>query len=132
MKKEIEVVGAALVKGGKVLALRRKNGIDSVVHKYEFVGGKVECGETHAEALKRECGEELSLQISVGEKIATVRHEYPEFIVNLSVYLCKTLSSYTLKEHEEERWLSVSELNPDDWAPADAEILCILKNRFKH
>ena len=63
MKSRITVVGAAIVKEGKLLALRRADGNDEVIHKFEFVGGKVEEGETPEEALKRECIEELSLEV---------------------------------------------------------------------
>ena len=69
MKNRIIVVGAAIVKDGQVLALRRADGIDEVKHKFEFVGGKVEEGETPQEALIRECREELSLEIEVGDLI---------------------------------------------------------------
>lgn len=67
MKNRIEVVGAAIVKDGRILALRRSDGIDQVKHKFEFAGGKVEKGETHYQALMRECMEELSLEIEVGD-----------------------------------------------------------------
>lgn len=124
MKPNYRVVGAAIVKEGKVLALRRKNGIDSVIHKYEFVGGKVEEGETPEIALKRECLEELSLDIEVGSLVCSpVRHEYPEFSIELSIYFAKPLSEYKLNEHEEEKWIYFSDLKPEEWSPADRFIL---------
>ena len=55
MKTHINVVGAAIVKDGKLLALRRADGNEEVIHKFEFVGGKVEEGETPEQALIREC-----------------------------------------------------------------------------
>lgn len=134
MKQHLEVVGAAIVRDGKLLALRRRNGIDSVIHKFEFVGGKVEEGETHEQALKRECREELSLDIEVGDCLTTVGYSYPEYNITLSVYVCKMLSGYTLSEHEEERWIDSRQLTPEEWVPADSKFLGILKTgyvRFK-
>ena len=63
MKPHFNVVGAAVVKDGKVLALRRSDGNESVIHKFEFVGGKIKDGETQKQALIRECWEELSLEV---------------------------------------------------------------------
>lgn len=122
-----KVVGAAIVRDGKLFALRRKHGIESTVHKFEFVGGKIEEGETPQAALKRECREELSLEVEVGERLTTVNYSYPEYSIELSVYLCKMLSGYSLTEHEEERWFDCAELDPAEWAPADSKFLNILK-----
>jgi 8-oxo-dGTP diphosphatase len=131
IKKPIyNVVGAAIVMRGEVLALRRSSGIDSVIHKFEFVGGKIDEGETPEEALARECMEELSLSVMVGEKINTVEYEYPEYIVNLTVYFVTPLSPYRLNVHEEERWIKCSDLDPDEWAPADQSALRILKKGY--
>lgn len=130
MKPRFNVVGAAVVKGGKVLALRRSDGNESVIHKFEFVGGKIEEGETPQEALKRECMEELSLEIEVGERLSTVEYEYSDYSVVLSVYCAKPLSDYKVKIHEEEKWVSYNELDAKEWAPADREFLRILKKGF--
>lgn len=130
MKPFFNVVGAAIVKKGKLLALRRSGGIDSVIHKFEFVGGKIEDGETPEQALRRECREELSLEVEVGERLTTVNYEYPEYTVGLSVYLCKMLSDYSLSEHEEEAWMDCTCLSPEEWAPADGEFLNILRKGY--
>lgn len=130
MKPRYEVVGAAIIRDGKVLALRRSNGIESIIHKFEFVGGKVEEGETHQQALSRECMEELSLSIDIGDKLTTVEYEYPEHIINLSVYFVTPLSDWKLTCHEEERWIDCKELDPTDWAPADSQFLHILKKGY--
>lgn len=127
MKTRITVVGAAIVKNGRLLALRRADGNDEVIHKFEFVGGKVEEGETPEQALKRECMEELSLEIEVGDLLNTIEYDYPNTSVCLSVYFVKPLSSYELKVHEEERWFECSKLDPAEWAPADKAFLGTLK-----
>lgn len=130
MKPRFNVVGAAIIKEGKVLALRRADGIESVVHKFEFVGGKIEQGETPQTALKRECIEELSLEIEVGDLLNTIEYEYPDFTVVLSVYCATALSEYVVKEHEEDKWIACDELDAEEWAPADREFLRILKNGY--
>lgn len=130
MKPHYNVVGAAILKDGKLLALRRSDGNESVIHKFEFVGGKVEEGETEEEALVRECREEISLEISVLEKLNTIEYEYTDCIVSLSVYFVKPLSDYKLKVHEEDRWLDCSEIDAFDWAPADREFLSTIKNGY--
>lgn len=130
MKPHFNVVGAAIIKDGKVLALRRSDGNESVIHKFEFAGGKVKQGETSKQALIRECWEELSLDIEIGELLNSIEYEYSDCTVSLSVYFAKPLSGYTVKVHEEDKWLDPAELDPLDWAPADRAFLMILKNGY--
>ena len=93
MKKHLQVVGAVVVREGKVLAARRgESRYPYVAHKYEFVGGKVEAGETEEEALLRELREELRVQARVLAPFASVTHEYPDFVVTLHTYRCEFLS----------------------------------------
>ncbi len=128
MKPHFNVVGAAVVKDGKVLALRRSDGNESVIHKFEFVGGKIKDGETQKQALIRECWEELSLEVEIGELLNSIEYEYSDCTVTLSIYFAKPLSGYTVKVHEEDKWLYPAELDPMDWAPADRAFLMILKS----
>lgn len=127
MKPHITVVGAAIVKDGKLLALRRADGNDEVIHKFEFVGGKVEEGETPEQAIIRECREELLLEIEVLGILNTIEYDYPNTSVNLSVYFVRPLSDYKLNVHEEERWFDCSDIDPAEWAPADKAFLGSLK-----
>ncbi len=121
MKKE--VVAALIVQNGKFLACKRpkekaRGGL------WEFVGGKVEAGETHEEALARECREELAIEVKVGEKFFEVTHAYPDLTVHLSLYRCEIVGgTLTLLEHEEIRWLTPSEAQDYSFCPADTPIL---------
>lgn len=131
MKKEISVAAALIFENGKLLATKRGDcKYAYVAHKYEFAGGKIEDGERGEDCVKRELKEELDMDVKVGNLFAIERFEYPDFIVNLSVYECERLSDFTLKEHESYAWLSPSELNEDDFAPADKEILATIKRVF--
>ena len=120
--KKLHVVGAAIVEGGKVLAAKRgESKYEYVAHKYEFVGGKVEAGESERDALVREVREELGAEVEVTGHLIRIEHTYPDFAIELSVYFCKLLSGYRLTEHESLCWMSVSGLNAEEWAPADAQ-----------
>lgn len=110
-----------------MLALRRAKGTAETVHKLEFAGGKIEEGESSSEALVRECREELSAEIETGDLVRTVDYTYPEFSLTLSVYYARLLSDFTLNEHEEALWLDCASLKASDWAPADRDIVNILK-----
>lgn len=127
MKEKLTVVGAAIISDGRVLALRRKFGNESVIHKFEFVGGKVLDGEDPKQALMRECLEELNMKIEVGDKLATIDYDYPDMTITLTVYFAKALSDFELIEHEESVWMDTRDLKDDEWAPADTEFLDILK-----
>ncbi len=122
--KRLQVVGAIFVENNRVFAARRGDSrYPYVAHKYEFAGGKVESGENYPQALERELKEEMGLTAEVIRPYMTVRHTYPDFVVTLHTYLCEMRSEYRLLEHEEGRWLSVDQLDPDEWAPADAPIV---------
>ncbi len=131
MKKEISVATALIFENGKLFATRRGECKYSyVAHKYEFPGGKIEQGESAQDCVKRELKEELNMDVKVGALFAVERFEYPDFIINLSVYECERLSDFTLKEHENYAFFSPSELNETDFAPADKEILSTIKRVF--
>ena len=132
MKKHLNVVGALIIREGKVLAARRgESPYAYVAHKYEFVGGKIEQGESPQEALCRELREELRAEASVGELFETVFHDYPDFCITLSVYRCTLKEGYENTEHEELRWIPLQDLNAADWAPADGPIVKNLRSRHR-
>ena len=70
------VVAAIIEKDGKVLICRRAEG-QAHEGKWEFPGGKVEAGESLADALARELQEELAIEASIGEEITRYEYEYP-------------------------------------------------------
>ena len=123
-----EVVAALIWRGNKFLACQRP------AHKtrgllWEFVGGKVEPGETKEEALIRECKEELNVLIEVGDIYMDVIHSYSDLDVHLTVYEAKIVNGYPQKlEHSDIRWITVDEIDDLQFCPADEPILTKLRN----
>ena len=116
---EIEVVGAAIIEGNKVLATQRSE-IMKLPLKWEFPGGKIQKGETHEEALIRELREELGIDISVGNFIAKGSSVVDDRLINLYVYSAKILKGTPqAREHARIVWMDIEEIMKLDWAEAD-------------
>ncbi|UIZ92924.1 (deoxy)nucleoside triphosphate pyrophosphohydrolase [Corynebacterium sp. CNCTC7651] len=127
MPKQIDVVGAVLVKDGLVLAAQRGPGM-SMAGMWEFPGGRIEPGETPEESLARELLEELGIRVEVGNHVVTTSHEYDFGIVNLSTYYCTLLDvTPAAVEHAEIRWVAPADLGNLEWAPADVEAVGMLQ-----
>lgn len=130
-KKHIQVAAALLFKDGKIFAAKRGDSpYPYVAHKYEFPGGKIEAGESGADAVKRELKEELNMDVTVGGLYACHTFEYPDFVITLSLYECEMRTSFLLKEHESYAWIAPTDLKEAEWAPADADILAGLRRIF--
>lgn len=121
MKKYIKVVGAVIIKDGKILCAQR-NENTSLPLMWEFPGGKIEENESPENALKRELMEEMQCDISVGDKIVTTVHEYDFATIELTTFYAEMLNDQiVLEEHADMKWLSPNELGTIEWAPADVE-----------
>ena len=98
---------------------------------WEFVGGKVEPGETKKQALIRECQEELAITLNVGEIFMDVTHEYPDLTVHLTLFHETIREGIPLKlEHNDIRWITVDEIDQYEFCPADVEILRRIKDAY--
>ena len=94
---------------------------------WEFVGGKVEEGESQQQALKRECKEELDIEISVGGKFASVTHEYSDITVHLTLFNAAiSRGEPKILEHEAIKWITPAEIPKYDFCPADKVFLDLL------
>ena len=91
---------------------------------WEFVGGKVEPGESKEAALIRECQEELAVTLTVGDVFMEVVHEYPDITVRLTLFNAVIAQGVPQKlEHNDIRWITPAEIPQYDFCPADVEIL---------
>ena len=125
-------VAAALIWGnGRFMICRRP------AHKargllWEFVGGKVEPGETKQQALVRECMEELAVKVTVGDVFMELVHEYPDITVRLTLFNAAIAEGEPqLLEHCDIKWITPAEIGKYDFCPADEEILKKIINDHK-
>ena len=118
-----EVVAALIWDNDKFMICQRPT------HKargllWEFVGGKVEAGESKEAALIRECQEELAVTLSVGDVFMEVVHEYPDITVRLTLFNAVIAEGVPRKlEHNDVRWITPAEIPQYNFCPADVEIL---------
>ena len=95
---------------------------------WEFVGGKVEKGETGQQALVRECKEELGVTVSVRDVFMDVVHEYPDLTVHLTLFNASIAEGVPqLLEHNDIKWITPAQIDDFDFCPADEEILKKIK-----
>ena len=124
-----EVVAALIWQGERFMACQRP------AHKargllWEFVGGKVEPGETKEDALVRECREELDVTVAVRDVFMEVTHEYPDMTVHLTLFNAEIAEGTPkMLEHNNIRWITREEIDTLSFCPADVEILEELKKR---
>ena len=98
---------------------------------WEFVGGKVEPGETKQQALIRECREELAITLDIGEVFMDVTHEYPDLTVHLTLLNATIREGVPQKlEHNDIRWISPAETGNYEFCPADEEILGRIREKL--
>ena len=118
-----EVVAALIWEQDKFMICQRP------AHKargllWEFVGGKVEAGETKEQALVRECREELAVVLEVGTVFMDVVHTYPDLTVHLTLFNASIREGVPQKlEHNDIRWITVEEIGQYAFCPADETIL---------
>lgn len=119
----VQVVAALIWDGDRFLACQRP------AHKarglmWEFVGGKVESGESREEALLRECMEELGIEINIHNIYFEVDHVYPDITIHLTLFNASIKSGTPqLYEHNALYWMHPSEIPNYIFCPADDEIL---------
>ena len=126
-----EVVAALIWDNDKFMICQRP------AHKargllWEFVGGKVESGETKEQALIRECREELAVTLSVGDVFMNVVHEYPDLTVHLTLFNATIADGEPqMLEHNDIKWITPSEISNYNFCPADVEILKEITKRYE-
>ncbi len=125
-----EVVAALIRRGDRFMICQRpENKARGLL--WEFVGGKIEPDETPAEALVRECHEELDITVSPGSLFSEIVHEYPDITVHLAVYNADIVDGVPrLLEHNDIKWITSDEIEKYDFCPADTDILKIIKKSY--
>lgn len=122
-KKVIEVVAALIWREDKFLICQRPANKSRAL-LWEFVGGKVEDGETREQALIRECREELAINVVTKDLFMEVNYEYSDIIVHLFVFSCLILQGEPkLLEHNAIKWITVEEVDNFDFCSADKQIV---------
>ena len=128
-----EVVAALIWDGDRFLICQRPaNKARGLL--WEFVGGKVEPGESPQQALARECREELGIGLSVGRAFLDVTHEYPDIRIHMTLYNATIAEGAPQKlEHNDIRWITRDEIGRYEFCPADEAILkSLMSLRFHH
>jgi len=127
---KIRVVAAVVKEGDKYLCTQRcRSHLSYISEHWEFPGGKVKANENDYEALIREIREEMAWDVFVGRKLGTIEHDYPDFSIILTAYLCKGANPDDIKlfEHLDCQWLTLEEMQNLRWTEADKKILALLQ-----
>ena len=125
--KVIAVVAAVIYKDGAYFTTQR--GYGEYEGMWEFLGGKIETGESRDVALKREIQEELGVDIAIENLLCTTEYDYPSFHLTMHCYLCSIASGeIELREHKSALWLTSDRLKDVAWLPADKEVIDKLRS----
>ena len=121
----IVVVAAIIEQDDRFLLTRRQKGAH-LEGLWEFPGGKIDVGETHAEALARELREELDVDVDVGDLRFHTTHDYDDRSVALYFYQCRLRGTPRPLLGQQMGWVARSELAALAFPPADAELIKVL------
>jgi 8-oxo-dGTP diphosphatase len=119
----VEVVAGLIWKEGKFMICQRpENKARALL--WEFVGGKVERGESREDALIRECKEELDVTVKPIDVFCTVDHVYPDITIRLILFNAEIVEGEPkMLEHNDLKWITAEEIDNYQFCPADKEIL---------
>jgi 8-oxo-dGTP diphosphatase len=120
------VVVAAVIERDDHFFLTRRHAGVHLEAMWEFPGGKVDAGETHAAALRREIREELDADVDVQALVFEITHEYPDRAVALYFYRCSLRGEPRPLLGQEMRWVPRGELASLPFPPADTELITLL------
>ncbi|MEJ7559039.1 MAG: (deoxy)nucleoside triphosphate pyrophosphohydrolase [Pedobacter sp.] len=121
-KSVLVVCGIIKDSEGNVLVTQRSATM-ALPFKWEFPGGKVEQGESHEEAIKREINEELHIKILIINRLPEFTHQYPTFTITLIPFVCNIVRGLIkLTEHHAFRWVNPNNLLDLEWAAADIPV----------
>lgn len=121
-RRVLPVVAAAVMNAGQQILIARRGEHETYAGQWEFPGGKIETGETPVNALVRELKEELGLDVDPASMVSLgkITHAYTPYDVQLEVFIVQWSGQViVLADHSEMAWVSVSDLQSHNLAPAD-------------
>jgi 8-oxo-dGTP diphosphatase len=125
-RRQIRVVGAMLEKEAGRYLITQRRPTASLPLLWEFPGGRVQEGESDAEALARELKEEMGVEVRVGEQVMHLRHDYPDYEIDFRVFRCSLASGESEIQHlkvYDHRWVTLAEMSKYQFPAADARTL---------
>lgn len=126
MDRSVNVAAAIVIEGRRILAAQRGHG--ELAGGWEFPGGKIEPGETAAQACVREVREELGVTVCDLKPFLSLEYDYPSFHMHLETFTCTMgEGEINLTDHTDLRWLAEDELDSVAWLPADIQVANALK-----
>lgn len=126
----VQVV-AALIRDGEKFMIFQRPSTKTRAYQWEFVGGKVEQGESLEDALIRECREEIGVTVRVGDIFTEVDHEYPDITIHLTLFIAEIAEGEVqMLEHNDIRCITPDEIPQYEFCPADDEILEKIREEF--
>lgn len=122
-----EVTAAIIHKNDKILICQRPKG-KLCEFMWEFPGGKLEKGESYEECIKRECREELNINIDVVDKMTDIIYEYPKLKVHIHFFNCVIAEGEIIKkEHNDIKWIGREDVSKFEFCPADSKVVDMVK-----
>jgi 8-oxo-dGTP diphosphatase len=125
-KRKIRVVGAMIEKDGGRYLITQRPPASSLPLLWEFPGGRVEPGESDAEALARELREEMGIEVDIAEEAMHTHHDYPTYEIDFRVFRCSLRSPESEIRHirvHDHRWVTLEEMSRYKFPDADAKTL---------
>jgi len=128
-RRRVHVVAAVITDNGRLLVCRRRPD-KSAAGRWEFPGGKVEPGEDAAQALRREIGEELGVDIEVGARLVRSDTKVAGTVIDLEcrwARLCGPPPTGSI-DHDRLRWVGRDQLADFDWCAPDVDAVTLLRD----
>src|SRR4051794_13657731 len=123
------VVGAAILRGGRLLAARRSEPA-ALAGGWELPGGKVEPGEDDRAALVRECREELGVEIALGERVGADWPMPGDALLRVWTATVVVGEPQPLEDHSELGWLAPHEWYDVAWLAADRPVVQAVRRQL--